>query len=204
MTDEYWNYPLKGKNGRTENGSKKYRDYYFEHDGNISNQEIADYFGVSKSVIEGHKSNYDYDGVLADKKAYIQHEREKKREEAYQEFIDHDLKNAKTQITALYSLSQIALIYLGLLPDNGQLDIPEDMTIKEATRILQNNPAAINRMHNQVLRDLEKAPAINDKQTHNINGNMELSQVVKIDDTDVLDDLFTKLESGDNGGNETE
>ena len=179
MTDEcYWNYPLKGKNGQTENGSRKYRDYYIEKNGAVSNQEIADHFGVSKSVIEGHKSNYEYDKVLSDIKAYKQRKREEKREEEYQEFIDADLNNAKTQLTSLYTLSQIALMYLGVLPDNGLLKIPEDMTFSKAIKILQGNPQAINKMHGQVLRDFEKAPTINDKyklESENLNTNVNFT-----------------------------
>ena len=181
MTDEcYWNQPLIGKDGRTENGSRKYRDYYIDNNGEVTNQEIADHFGVSKSVIEGHKSNYNYDKVLADIKAYQRKKREEKREEAYQEFIDHDLNNAKTQVTALYTLSQIALIFLGVLPPQNNLEIPSDMDANKAIKILQGNPQAINKMHNQILRDLEKSDKINDKQeftaditSKNLNLNMK-------------------------------
>ena len=192
MTDEeYWNRPLKGKNGQTENGSRKYRDYYIDHNGEITNQQIADHFGVSKSVIESHKSNYNYDKVLRDKKAYEQKKREEKREAEYQKFIDTDLKNAKTQLNSLYTLSQIALIYLGVLPDNGSLEIPEDMTIKQATKILQGNPKAIRQMHNQVLRDLEKPNTINDSQNHKIEAELEVStRFKKIFNQDRLNERY--------------
>ena len=194
MTDEeYWNRPLKGKNGQTENGSRKYRDYYIDHNGEITNQQIADHFGVSKSVIESHKSNYNYDKVLRDKKAYEQKKREEKREAEYQKFIDTDLKNAKTQLNSLYTLSQIALIYLGVLPDNGSLEIPEDMTIKQATKILQGNPKAIRQMHNQVLRDLEKPNTINDSQNHKIEAELEVStRFKKIFNQDRLNERYKK------------
>lgn len=76
---------------------------------------------------------------------------------------------------ALYTLSQIALIYLGVLPDNGTLEIPEDMTVKQAVKILQGNPKAIRQMHNQVLRDLEKPNTINDSQNHKIEAELEVS-----------------------------
>ena len=178
MTDEcYWNRPLTGKNGQTENGSRKYRDYYIEKNGEISNKDMADHFNISESNIKTHKSNYRWDKVLADKRAYEQKKREEKREAEYQKFIDTDLKNAKTQLNSLYTLSQIALIYLGVLPDNGTLEIPDDMTIKQATKILQGNPKAIRQMHNQILRDLEKPEKINDKQkleSENINTNLNL------------------------------
>ena len=194
MTDEeYWNRPLKGKNGQTENGSRKYRDYYIDHNGEITNQQIADHFGVSKSVIESHKSNYNYDKVLRDKKAYEQKKREEKREAEYQKFIDTDLNNAKTQLNSLYTLSQIALIYLGVLPDNGSLEIPEDMTIKQATQILQGNPKAIRQMHNQVLRDLEKPNTINDSQNHKIEAELEVStRFKKIFNQDRLNERYKK------------
>ena len=176
MTDEcYWNRPLTGKNGQTENGSRKYRDYYIEKNGEISNKDMADHFNISESNIKTHKSNYRWDKVLADKRAYEQKKREEKREAEYQKFIDTDLKNAKTQLNSLYTLSQIALIYLGVLPDNGSLEIPEDMTIKQATKILQGNPKAIRQMHNQVLRDLEKPNTINDSQNHKIEAELEVS-----------------------------
>ena len=178
MTDGcYWNQPLVGKDGRTENGSRKYRDYYIDNNGEISLQEIADHFGVSKSVIKTHKSNYQYDKVLADIKAYQRKKREEKREEAYQEFIDHDLNNAKTQVTALYTLSQIALIFLGVLPSQKNIEIPPDMDVNKAIKILQGNPQAINKMHSQILRDLEKSGTINDKQkieSENINTNLNV------------------------------
>lgn len=194
MTDEeYWNRPLKGKNGQTENGSRKYRDYYIDHNGEITNQQIADHFGVSKSVIESHKSNYNYDKVLRDKKVYEQKKREEKREAEYQKFIDTDLNNAKTQLNSLYTLSQIALIYLGVLPDNGSLEIPEDMTIKQATKILQGNPKAIRQMHNQVLRDLEKPNTINDSQNHKIEAELEVStRFKKIFNQDRLNERYKK------------
>ena len=103
--------------------------------------------------------------------------REKLQQQRYQEFIDNDYKNAKTQLDALYTLSQIALIYLGVLPDTGKLEIPEDMTVKQATKILQDNPRAIRQMQSQILRDLEKPEKINDKQkleSENINTNLNL------------------------------
>ena len=194
MTDEcYWNRPLTGKNGQTENGSRKYRDYYIEKNGEISNKDMADHFNISESNIKTHKSNYRWDKVLADKRAYEQKKREEKREAEYQKFIDTDLKNAKTQLNSLYTLSQIALIYLGVLPDNGSLDIPEDMTIKQATKILQGNPKAIRQMHNQVLRDLEKPNTINDSQNHKIEAELEVStRFKKIFNQDRLNERYKK------------
>ena len=194
MTDEcYWNRPLTGKNGQTENGSRKYRDYYIEKNGEISNKDMADHFNISESNIKTHKSNYKWDKVLADKRAYEQKKREEKREAEYQKFIDTDLKNAKTQLNSLYTLSQIALIYLGVLPDNGSLDIPEDMTIKQATKILQGNPKAIRQMHNQVLRDLEKPNTINDSQNHKIEAELEVStRFKKIFNQDRLNERYKK------------
>lgn len=194
MTDEcYWNRPLTGKNGQTENGSRKYRDYYIEKNGEISNKDMADHFNISESNIKTHKSNYRWDKVLADKRAYEQKKREEKREAEYQKFIDTDLKNAKTQLNSLYTLSQIALIYLGVLPDNGTLEIPDDMTIKQATKILQGNPKAIRQMHNQILRDLEKPNTINDNQTHKIDAELEIStRFKKIFDKDRLNERYKK------------
>lgn len=194
MTDEcYWNRPLTGKNGQTENGSRKYRDYYIEKNGEISNKDMADHFNISESNIKTHKSNYRWDKVLADKRAYEQKKREEKREAEYQKFIDTDLNNAKTQLNSLYTLSQIALIYLGVLPDNGSLEIPEDMTIKQATKILQGNPKAIRQMHNQVLRDLEKPNTINDSQNHKIEAELEVStRFKKIFNQDRLNERYKK------------
>ena len=51
------------------------------------------------------------------------------------------------------------------------------MDANKAIKILQGNPQAINKMHQQVLRDLEKSGTINDKQkieSENINTNLNV------------------------------
>jgi prophage maintenance system killer protein len=51
------------------------------------------------------------------------------------------------------------------------------MDVNKAIKILQGNPQAINKMHSQILRDLEKSGTINDKQkieSENINTNLNI------------------------------
>ena len=82
--------------------------------------------------------------------------------------------------------------------DRGELgdiiaEAPEDMTIKQATKILQGNPKAIRQMHNQVLRDLEKPNTINDSQNHKIEAELEVStRFKKIFNQDRLNERYKK------------
>ena len=174
-----WRHPIEVPNSNNksglskENGSFKWFQYWLKYQ--CTYKQIADYFNTSEKSVQVLASRFKWRERKKNKEDYDSRQREKLQQERYQEFIDKDYENAKTQMTALYTLSQIALIYLGVLPDNGQLEIPDDMTIKQATRILQGNPKAIRQMHNQVLRDLEKPANINDNQNHNINAELEVS-----------------------------
>ena len=181
-TYEYdWRHPIevpnpKNKSGKSvENGSHEWFKYWLQN--NCTFKEVAIKFKRSEDTIRGTAKLFKWKERKRNKEDYDSRQREKLQQQRYQEFIDKDYKNAKTQMDALYTLSQIALIYLGVLPDTGKLEIPEGMTVKQATKILQGNPKAIRQMHNQVLRDLEKPEKINDKQkleSENINTNLNL------------------------------
>lgn len=176
-----WRHPIEvpnpnNKSGLSkENGSFKWFQYWLKYQ--CTYKQIADYFNTSEKSVQVLASRFKWRERKKNKEDYDSRQREKIQQQRYQEFIDNDYKNAKTQLDALYTLSQIALIYLGVLPDTGKLEIPEDMTVKQATKILQDNPKAIRQMHNQILRDLEKPEKINDKQkleSENINTNLNL------------------------------
>ena len=181
-TYEYdWRHPIevpnpKNKSGKSvENGSFKWFEYWLKH--GCTYKQIADYFNTSESSVGVIASLFKWKERKRNKEDYDTRQREKIQQQRYQEFIDKDYKNAKTQLDALYTLSQIALIYLGVLPDNGTLEIPEYMNLKQATKILQGNPKAMRQVHNQILRDLEKPEKINDNQkieSENINTNLNL------------------------------
>lgn len=181
-TYEYdWRHPIevpnpKNKSGKSvENGSHEWFKYWLQN--NCTFKEVAIKFKRSEDTIRGTAKLFKWKERKRNKEDHDTRQREKLQQQRYQEFIDKDYKNAKTQLNSLYTLSQIALIYLGVLPDNGTLEIPDDMTIKQATKILQGNPKAIRQMHNQILRDLEKPEKINDKQkleSENINTNLNL------------------------------
>lgn len=181
MTDEqYWNYPLKGKDGRIENGSRKYRDYYFEKNGDITNEELATHFNVSKSVIEGHKSNYQYDAVLSDKKAYEAEKRRIKREESYQKHLDEDNKNANIALSIKYKQIEMSAIRVGIIP--GDIDaLPDELTFDKAWDTI--NRIGIDKIKNIIMRNFEEPATINGLQkvehageltTRNLNVNTDV------------------------------
>lgn len=168
MSDEcYWNYPLKGINGKKENGSKKYRDYYFDHDGDLTSQQIADHFGLAKSTIDQHRSNYQWDRVLADKKAYLQRKRDEKREENYQQHLDTDFKNANTVLNIKYTQIQMAAIKVGIMKPIPELTIPKELTFEKAWDTI--NRTDLKTLQTVIMRDLEKSSSIKD-----VTGDLKL------------------------------
>jgi hypothetical protein len=197
-TYEYdWRHPIevpnpKNKSGKSvENGSYEWFKYWLNND--VTYKQVADKFNTSESSVGHIAKCFKWKERKRNKEDHDTRQREKLQQQRYQEFIDKDYKNAKTQLNSLYTLSQIALIYLGVLPDNGTLNIPDDMTIKQATKILQGNPKAIRQMHNQILRDLEKPNTINDNQTHKIDAELEIStRFKKIFNKDRLNERYKK------------
>ena len=197
-TYEYdWRHPIEVPNPNNksgisiENGSYEWFKLWLKKD--CTYQQIADHFNTSKQHVSNMAKLFKWKERKRNKEDHDSRQREKIQQQRYQEFIDKDYKNAKTQMDALYTLSQIALIYLGVLPNNGKLEIPEGMTVKQATKILQGNPKAIRQMHNQVLRDLEKPNTINDNQTHKIDAELEVStRFKKIFNKDRLNERYKK------------
>lgn len=197
-TYEYdWRHPIEVSNPNNksgisiENGSYEWFKLWLKKD--CTYQQIADHFNTSKQHVSNMAKLFKWKERKRNKEDHDTRQREALQQQRYKEFIDNDYKNAKTQMDALYTLSQIALIYLGVLPDNGSLEIPEDMTIKQATKILQGNPKAIRQMHNQVLRDLEKPSTINDSQNHKIEAELEVStRFKKIFNQDRLNERYKK------------
>lgn len=197
-TYEYdWRHPIEVPNPNNksgisiENGSYEWFKLWLKKD--CTYQQIADHFNTSKQHVSNMAKLFKWKERKRNKEDHDTRQREALQQQRYKEFIDNDYKNAKTQMDALYTLSQIALIYLGVLPDNGSLEIPEDMTIKQATKILQGNPKAIRQMHNQVLRDLEKPNTINDSQNHKIEAELEVStRFKKIFNQDRLNERYKK------------
>jgi hypothetical protein len=175
MDECYWEQPLVGNNGRTENGTRKYRDVYFEHNGNISCEQIADMFNTDKRNIENHKYNYQWDRVLADKKAYLQRKRDEKREENYQKHLDKDFKNADTVLTIKYTQIQMAAVKVGIMQPIPGLIIPDELTFEKAWDTI--NRTDLKTLQTVIMRDLEKSGTINDKQkieSENINTNLNI------------------------------
>ena len=179
-----WRHPItvpnpKNKSGvSVENGSFKWFQYWLEHD--CTYKEVAEYFNTSENNIQVIASLFKWRERKRNKEDHDSRQREALQLERYKEFIDTDYNNATTQLNSLYTLSQIALIFLGVLPPQNNLEIPSDMDANKAIKILQGNPQAINKMHNQILRDLEKSDKINDKQeftaditSKNLNLNMK-------------------------------
>ena len=205
MEECYWEQPLLGKNGSTENGTRKYREVYFNHNGHITCEQIAKMFDTDKRNIENHKSNYNWDGVLADKKAYLQRKRDEKREENYQKHIDKDFKNADTVLTIKYTQIQMAAVKVGIMKPIQGLIIPDELTFEKAWDTI--NRTDLKTLQTVIMRDLEKAGNINDKLTHNIHGEMDLNQTItNADNTASIDDLFTLFkedEEESTDGNET-
>ena len=197
-TYEYdWRHPIEvsnpnNKSGKSvENGSFKWFQYWLTHE--CTYKQVAEHFGVAESTVQTIAVLFKWKERKRNKEDYDTRQREKLQQQRYQEFIDKDYKNAKTQMDALYTLSQIALIYLGVLPDTGKLQIPEDMTVKQATKILQDNPRAIRQMQSQILRDLEKPEKINDNQTHKIDAELEVStRFKKIFNKERLNERYQK------------
>ena len=184
-TYEYdWRHPIevpnpKNKSGKSiENGSFKWFQYWLLE--GCTYKQLAKHFGVSESTIKTIAVLFKWKERRRNKEDHDTRQREKLQQQRYQEFIDKDYKNAKTQMDALYTLSQIALIYLGVLPNVNNLEIPEDMTVKVATRILQGNPKAIRQMQSQILRDLEKPDRINDNQSYNVTADARIKQDVTV------------------------
>ena len=179
-----WRHPIEvpnpnNKSGLSkENGSFKWFQYWLKYQ--CTYKQIADYFNTSEKSVQVLASRFKWRERKKNKEDYDSRQREKLQQERYQEFIDKDYENAKTQLNALYSLSQIALIYLELLPNVNNLEIPEDMTVKVATRILQGNPKAIRQMQSQILRDLEKPDRINDNQSYNVTADARIKQDVTV------------------------
>lgn len=205
MEECYWEQPLLGKNGSTENGTRKYRDVYFNHNGHITCEQIAKMFDTDKRNIENHKSNYNWDGALADKKAYLQRKRDEKREENYQKHIDKDFKNADTVLTIKYTQIQMAAVKVGIMKPIQGLIIPDELTFEKAWDTI--NRTDLKTLQTVIMRDLEKAGNINDKLTHNIHGEMDLNQTINnTDNTASIDSLFELYEDNEEvskNGNET-
>ena len=186
MTDkEYWNYPLTGKDGKTENGSRKYRNYYFEKDGNISNKELAAHFNVSESVIKQHKSNYQYDAVLSDKKAYELKQQQEKRNEDYQKHIDSHNKNAKIALNLKYAHVEMAAMKVGLIPQTKEL--PSELTFKMAWNTLDKiSPETLQRI---IMRNFEQPATINGLQKVEHAGELTTKNLNVNTDTEV-DEIY--------------
>lgn len=190
MTDEeYWNYPLKGKDGKTENGSRKYRDYYFEKNGNISNQEMADHFGVGISAIEGHKSNYQYDKVLSDKKAYEQRKRQAEMDEDYHNHRYEHNKTAKIALNVKYAQIELAAMKVGIIPANKP--IPTELTFEKAWNTLDRiSPETLQKI---IMRNFEQPGTINSTQRLEHAGEIDVStRFKKIFDEERLNERYEK------------
>jgi hypothetical protein len=176
MTDEcYWDYPLKGVNGKKENGSKKYRDYYFDNNGELTSQQVADHFGLAKITIDQHRSNYQWDMVLADKQAYETRKRREKREQTYEKHIEKDYSNANTVLNIKYTQIQMAAVKVGIMQPTPGLYIPDELTFEKAWDTI--NRTDLKTLQTVIMRDLEKSGTINDKQkieSENINTNLNI------------------------------
>ena len=218
LTYEYdWRHPIEvpnpnNKSGKSvEKSSFKWFQYWLKHE--CTFKQIANYFGVAESTIRNIAKLFKWKERKRNKEDYESRQREKLQQERYQEFIDEDYKNSKQMLLGIYNLIEMAFIVLNVLPNinpkNGSMkhNIPEDFTVKYAIDIIKTYPKSARTVHAQVLRDLEKAERINDTQSYNISGEMDLNQTIKdADNTASIDDLFklydNEVEDNSNG-NET-
>lgn len=174
----YWEKPLRGLDGKKEKKSKIYRDYYFENNASLTSQEVADHFNLSKEAIDRHRSNYQWDLVYSDKKRHDERKRNEVQDENYKEFVDQDAKNVKGLLTGQYLLVQLAMIKLELLPNTHNKEIPSWLTHKDALNIIEKTP--MDKLHKMAIRDFEKPYVINDKQEHEMSGNLQIDTTVNL------------------------
>ena len=165
----YWDYPLKGEDGCTENGSRKYREFYFEKNGECTCKEIAEHFGIAEQTVKNHKKNYGWSDALNDKRAYVARKRREKRELNLDEFKDKDYENANAVLNGRYKLLTLSYIVLGIIENTNNLTIPEWLTEKIALKIVMDEKTF--RTHNQILTDLDYLAPKDD--ATNLNNDLE-------------------------------
>ena len=159
----YWDYPLTGKDGKIEKRSRIYRDYYLDHNGELTCKQVAQHFGIKEQTIKEHKSRYDWDTVLNDKRAFESQQKRVQRLNIYNDFIEKDLKKSSNRLNAKYALEMMSAIKLGLAENDGSYNIPDALTEEVAIDILLKvNPDTV---HKQILRNLEQPGTIKDTQT---------------------------------------
>lgn len=174
--DCYWDYPLIGLNGKKENQSKKYRDYYFEHNGNLTSQEVADHFNLKLQTIKNHRSNYQWDDVLLDKKAYESKQRREAQEDNYKKFLDQDANEVTELLNGKHRFIRLCEIKLGLVPNHENIQMPEWLTIDMAYDTVKDlKPETL---HKMAIRDFEQPYNI-DKQQHEFNNPLEIKHDIK-------------------------
>ena len=162
MTECYWEKPLKSKTGTTERGSKKYRDYYFKHDGNITTKQIAKHFNKSESAINTYKYVYEWDSALSDKHNYESRKKAEALKEKAIDYFEKTYNNANELINLKFTLYLACAIVLGWIPNRQQLPIPSDLTKEKALDILSKVP--IEQLNKMIIRSLGEPYTLNDTQ----------------------------------------
>ena len=71
------------------------------------------------------------------------------------------------------------MIKLELLPNTHNKEIPSWLTHEEALRIIEKTP--MDKLHRMAIRDFEKPYIINDKQEHEMTGNLQIDILKKFE-----------------------
>lgn len=194
-TYEYdWRHPItvpnsKNKSGVSiENGSFKWFEYWLNND--CTYQQVADYFKTSVSNIAHIASLFKWKERKANRDDYLSRQREKTLINNYNNFIEKDYKNADTILSGIYTLIKMAFVTLNVIENPG-LDIPPELTMRDALDIVKNYPKTARSIYNQILRDLQQPEHINQQVEEIIDNTPKpLSEVFKNQSTlELLDTI---------------
>lgn len=111
--------------------------------------------------------------VEREKREYYIKSHDKRTEKGYK-FLDKEIDNAPTVQTGSYSLYQLAMIFMGLMPNPGNIKIPDGFTIDHAIKIMLATPSNIRTTNKHVLRTADMSETIKDVKTEH-SGAIDLN-----------------------------
>ena len=194
-TYEYdWRHPItvpnpKNKSGVSiENGSFKWFEYWLEK--GCTYKQIAEHFKTSESGVSTIAILFKWKERKANRDDYLSRQREKTLINNYNNFIEKDFENADLILTGIYTLIQMAFVILNVI-ENPDLDIPSELTTRDALDIVKNYPKTARSIYNQILRDLQQPEHINQQVEEIIDNTPKpLSEVFKNQSTlELLDTI---------------
>lgn len=194
-TYEYdWRHPItvpnpKNKSGVSiENGSFKWFQYWLEK--GCTYKQIAEHFKTSESGVSTIAILFKWKERKANHDDYLSRQREKTLITNYNNFIEKDFENADLILTGIYTLIQMAFVILNVI-ENPDLDIPSELTTRDALNIVKNYPKTARSIYNQILRDLQQPEHINQQVEEIIDNTPKpLSEVFKNQSTlELLDTI---------------